>query len=356
LLGVDDEAAQRDWPHHGHKRKPSKTIYQLISDSKHTKIFAHAISEFKEIVDALNSTQANLTVFVPIDSAFRKFKSHPHPKIPKEYLLKFLKYHISPDARSKRELFSVQTIPTLLDQGNAAGYPQRIRTQFSLRGLTLNFFNRIIKSNIPATNGIIHATNKFLLPPFPASDTVDIIPSVLGTFNLGLLKTGVKEFLGPETLVTGATIFAPTNGAFELLGPKINAFLFSRWGTKYLRALLKYHIVVNRTLYSDAYYEPKTMTDTSGYKKYHVDLPSLLEGQNISVDIVGFYGFVRVFVNFVVRVAVPNIPVKEGVIHLIPEVLLPPKKPGSSSCEETEDVSEPLSLEELIARLEPYVQ
>jgi uncharacterized surface protein with fasciclin (FAS1) repeats len=222
--------------------------------------------------------------------------------------------------------------------------------------LKLNFFNRVIKADIAATNGIIHATGGFLVPPFSASDTIDILPSPLSTFNLGLLTTGVKESLGPETLVTGATIFAPTNFAFKLLGPKINAFLFSRWGTKYLKALLEYHIVVNRTLFSDAYYEPKTVTDTSAYKKYHVDLPSLLEDHNISVDIVGFYGFVRVFVNFVVKVAVPNIPVKEGVIHLIPRVLIPPKKPGStSSYEETEDASESLSVEELIARLEPYM-
>jgi uncharacterized surface protein with fasciclin (FAS1) repeats len=147
-IDIDDDEAAKERPHYGHKPKPSKTIYQLISDSPHTKIFAHAVSEFKEVVDALNSTQEKLTVFVPIDSAFRKFKSHPHPKIPKEYLLKWLHYHISPTARSKHELFSVQTIPTLLEEGNAAGYPQRIKTQFSLRGLKLNFFNRVIKADI----------------------------------------------------------------------------------------------------------------------------------------------------------------------------------------------------------------
>lgn len=56
---------------------------------------------------------------------------------------------------------------------------------------------------------------------------------------------------------TGGTFFAPTNLAFKKLGPKVNAFLFSRWGEKYLKALLKYHVVLDRTLYSDAYNKPK---------------------------------------------------------------------------------------------------
>jgi len=361
----EDPDIPKPFPYgYGHgPRKPTKTIYQLISESKHTKNSASILSQFPDIVDALNSTEAHFTIFVPIDASWRKFKGHP-PKVSEEFLRKWVQYHLSPAVYSKAGLFSVQTIPSVLEQGNAAAHPQRIRTQWSFHGLKLNFVTQVIKTNIPATNGVIHALDGFLIPPLPASDTIDIVPSLLSTFNLGLLKTGVKEALGPESLVSGATIFAPTNAAFRKLGPRINAFLFSRWGTKYLKALLEYHIVVNHTLYSDAYYEPKTVTDTSGFKKYHVDLPSLLDGRNISVDIVRFYGFARIFVNFIVRVAVPNIPVKEGVIHLVPNVLIPPKKPGSSSCdEEAEDIhssesetASGLSLEELIARLEPYVK
>ncbi|OXV11497.1 hypothetical protein Egran_00746 [Elaphomyces granulatus] len=363
----EDPDIPKPFPYgHGHGlRKPTKTIYQLISESKHTKIYAHILSQFQDIVDALNSTvaDAHFTVFVPIDAAFRKFKDHP-PKVSEEFRRKWIQYHISPAIYSRTGLFSVQTIPSVLEQGNAAAHPQRIRTQWSLHGLKLNFFTKVIKTNIPATNGVIHALDGFLIPPLPASYTIDIVPSLLSTFNLGLLKTGVQEALGPESLVSGATIFAPTNGAFKKLGPRVNAFLFSRWGTKYLKALLEYHIVANHTLYSDAYYEPKTVTDTSGFKMYHVDLPSLLDGRNISIDIVRFYGFARIFVNFIAKVVVPNIPVKEGVIHLVPNVLIPPKKPGSSSCDkEAEDIHSSesetesgMSLEELIARLEPYVK
>jgi len=66
-------------------------------------------------------------------------------------------------------------------------------------------------------------------------------------------KTGLGEDLKEENQ-RGGTVFAPTNLAWSRLGPKLNSFLFSEHGTKYLRALLKYHVVLNETLYSDAFY------------------------------------------------------------------------------------------------------
>ena len=64
--------------------------------------------------------------------------------------------------------------------------------------------------------------------------------------------------------------FAPSNFAFQKLGPRINAFLFSSYGLKYLKALLKYHVVVNQTLYSDAYYkaDDKDVEETGIPKGY----------------------------------------------------------------------------------------
>lgn len=69
----------------------------------------------------------------------------------------------------------------------------------------------------------------------------------------------------------GGTIFAPSNFAFQRLGPKINGFLFSSYGRRYLKALLEYHVVANQTLYSDAYYKAEGIDKTAipnGY--FHV--------------------------------------------------------------------------------------
>lgn len=72
-------------------------------------------------------------------------------------------------------------------------------------------------------------------------------------------------------------MFAPSNFAFQKLGPRLNAFLFSSYGQKYLKALLKYHIVANQTLYSDAYYKADEV-DEAGIPKgyFHVSTMKLL--------------------------------------------------------------------------------
>merc|ERR1711939_104860 len=49
-------------PHHG---PPNQTVYQLISKSKYTTKLAAAIDEFPDLVDLLNGTKANYTLFAP---------------------------------------------------------------------------------------------------------------------------------------------------------------------------------------------------------------------------------------------------------------------------------------------------
>ena len=86
-------------------------------------------------------------------------------------------------------------------------------------------------------------------------DIVTLLPGEFSTLELGLAKTGLIDKLNDTTKHIGGTLFAPSNFAFQLLGPRINAFLFSSYGQKYLKGLLLYHIVANQTLYSDAYYK-----------------------------------------------------------------------------------------------------
>ena len=84
---------------------------------------------------------------------------------------------------------------------------------------------------------------------------IDFLPTEFSTLELGLVKTGLFDGLNDTSTHVGGTVFAPSNFAFQKLGPRINGFLFSSYGQKYLKALLKYHLVANQTLYSDAYYK-----------------------------------------------------------------------------------------------------
>jgi uncharacterized surface protein with fasciclin (FAS1) repeats len=113
--------------------------------------------------------------------------------------------------------------------------------------------------------------------PLPVLEIFDFMPAEFSTLQLGLLKTGLHHDFS-VTATSGQTFFAPSNWAFRMLGYRANAFLFSDRGRKYLKALLKYHVVSNQTLYSDAYYDAKHDKATHHIPKsyYHVScLPPL---------------------------------------------------------------------------------
>jgi uncharacterized surface protein with fasciclin (FAS1) repeats len=122
--------------------------------------------------------------------------------------------------------------------------------------------------------------------------------------------------------------------------------------------LLKYHIVANHTLYSDAFYkanavgrEAITVADDARIESFHVNLPTLLEERSLSVDIASHGPFVNIRINGYNDVAVQDGIAKDGVVHTLNRVLIPPKRPGGSR-----DTGEEMSVEEFKARFDPYVE
>ena len=133
--------------HHGPHGKPNLTVYQLISESKYTTKLAKLINEYPDLVKALNGTAANYTVFAPIDSAFEKIPEDA-PKPSKEDLQKVLEYHVSDEFYPAGRVLVTHTIPTLLEGEDIGFERQRLSTNIGLRGLTVNFYSRIIAIDI----------------------------------------------------------------------------------------------------------------------------------------------------------------------------------------------------------------
>ena len=154
--------------HHGHQ-KPNLTIYELISESKYTTKLAALINEYEDIVELLNGTATNYSmsssplvfitlqtrtltakpaaVFAPSDKAFEKVPKHA-PKPSKEELKKILLYHVSEDFYPAGKVLVTHTVPTLLSVDTLGIGPQRLATEISLRGLTVNFYSRIVAIDI----------------------------------------------------------------------------------------------------------------------------------------------------------------------------------------------------------------
>ncbi|KAL4798979.1 Fasciclin domain-containing protein [Aspergillus venezuelensis] len=393
-------------PHHS--PTSDKTIYQLISESKYTTILKNWIETDKELVDFLNSTEHHkITIFAPTDAAFKKIPHHRHkdhehdgestldipwqdqnatPSVPKEVVRLLARYHASPFELNAAKLFHSHTIPSALhdpflgggseeeedgDEGEGhKGLLQRIAVRAGFKGLTLNFYSHIVAADIGASNGIIHAVDNILLPPPSSLLLLEILPTKFSTFTLGLTKTFLDSAINTTATSHGKgfTIFAPSNSAFQKLGLKINAFLFSPPGLKYLKALLKYHIVPDETLYSDVLYKDGEVkpfgldhsivrkrnpeTGTAGFA--HLDLPTLLGGEHkIAVDVAHYGPYVSFKVNGGQRVGFADVLGKDGVIHVLDRVLIPLRRLGGFVVEED---SEEMELEELVERLEPFVE
>lgn len=153
---VEEDVDVFDHPHkrpkhphhgHGHHHKPTKSVYELIASSKYTTKLAKLIDKFPDLVESLNGTAANYTVFAPTDKAFEKIPKHGHEPSD-ELIKKVLAYHVSADFYPAGRVLVSHTIPTILGEDDLGGEPQRLRVGLGLKGLAVNFYSRVVAVNI----------------------------------------------------------------------------------------------------------------------------------------------------------------------------------------------------------------
>lgn len=345
-----------------HPDTSSETIYELVQKSKYTTKFAKLIEDFPDIVSLLKSTDSgNFTLFVPTDKAFERIPDHGHDKKPpKEFIEALLKYHIGLGFYPAGRILFTHTIPTAHNESWLGDHEQRLRVRVGLGGVRVNFLSKVVAANIFAKNGVIHGVDHIIIPPPMVGKIISIFPQRFSTLLLAYEKTNFVDYIH-KVPMSGSTVFAPANSAFAKLGYRANAFLFNtETGLKYLKAILKYHIVANQTLYSDAFYddsgrdENDAKVEGGGSRHYHVDLPTLLDGKNVAVDVARWGGWIRLKVNGHVPVTVQDLVSRNGVIQVVGRVLIPPCKhnrPGGDRVIDGE-----IEVEELVERLKGYVE
>lgn len=361
------------------------TTFELLGKSKYTTKIFKLIKDDKDLTKILNSTSHNYTFLAPSDYAFEKIPKHGK-KPNKDFIHDLLLYHTTHGPLTAREIYLSNTIPTLLTGDNVAcGHNQRIRQRWG----RLNLYSRIRVSNIFSKNGVIHGIDSILVPPPPTAAILEVLPGQFSTLVNGLYKTGLMKHLQDEK--TCGTIFTPTNDAFKALGPKALAFLFSKWGEKYLKGLLEYHLVPHQVLYSDTFNKEHHDKDKDGddhdddeedkindyfdqfhnfeheqlkkrdshdfpHGKFHADLPTALKGKSVSVDIARFGRYTAMKLNGFVWVTFQDGIVKDGVGHVPSRVLIPPRTEQPPQTEDIVEEDEAISVEELKKRLDPYIK
>jgi len=196
--------------------------------------------------------------------------------------------------------------------------------------------------------------NRILVPPPFIGREISLFPAQFSTLLLAFEKTDFVKYIHNIPMV-GSTVFAPSNDAWRRLGPRANAFLFNtETGKKYLKALLKYQIVPNITLYSDEVYygDEKVSKKLYGHgDDFHIELPTLLE-RSVGVDVHTFKSWTTIVLNGHNVIGFNDAIGKNGVIQVPKTIPIPPHRKG----EHPSEMEGEISVEELKERLEEYVE
>lgn len=132
-----------------------QNIVQVAASDKQ---FSTLVSLVKKagLVKALSGT-ARLTVFAPTNAAFAKVPKTTLAKLVKNkaLLVKVLEYHVLPGVVPASKVLKLHSAKTL----------EGARVRFSVHGGHAYVNNaEIIKTGVPASNGLVHLINRVLIP------------------------------------------------------------------------------------------------------------------------------------------------------------------------------------------------
>ncbi|MCJ1432707.1 hypothetical protein MMC27_002064 [Xylographa pallens] len=349
------------------------TLFDILSSSNYTSEFIKLIKGYPDLLATLKDTETNHTIWAPIDAAFDNCTGIPREPSYTQ-VKEILEHHITPHFMPMSRVLVTPNIPVLLSPWKPhLNDKHRLRLRPSPTGMTVNLAARLIGNDIFACNGVIHVLNAVVLPPPSVMEVVQSLPSTrFSTLQSALKKTRLSEKFD-HALLRRSTLFAPSNEAFDKLGEEINTFLDSEEGESHLEALLQYHIAPNQTLFSNAFYnspdpyaEPSSPSTSSSYYFTGGDTPhshrlirgrscftlsTMLRGQNVLVDVARYGGLITMRVNDSATVTTHDRMARNGVIHEIDNVLVPPSTSDSTTLESLKD----FRVRDFKARMANYV-
>ncbi len=249
------------------------------------------------LVDALKGP-GPFTVFAPTDAAFAKLPEGTVESLlgpeNRGKLAAILKYHVVPGRVTAADVVKLSGAATLNGQRieiKAAG------GKVMVDGAT------VTKTDIFASNGVIHVIDAVLLP---ASD--DIVTTAVKAGSFSTLAAALKAAGLIDTLKGEGpfTVFAPTDTAFARLPAGTVESLLEPENREKLAAILTYHVVPGRVYAEDALAAKKAGT---------VGGPPLrFASKGGAVRVNG------------ATVVLADLDASNGVIHVIDSVLLPPER------------------------------
>ena len=148
LVGTSGAGAKSD--------KKQQTIAQVAAGSSQFDTLVSLLGK-ADLVETLNG-KGPFTVFAPTDAAFAKVPKSTLDALGKdpEQLKAVLLYHVASGKLTARKVVKRSTIKTV----NGAS----VKVRVTKKGVKVNSA-KVVKADVKASNGVIHAINKVLLPP-----------------------------------------------------------------------------------------------------------------------------------------------------------------------------------------------
>jgi len=248
------------------------------------------------------ATTPDITVFGPVDKAFKNFV--PGPTCGDD-LKQILLYHVVPQLLPSDKFVNDTLYPTLRE-----GKSLRVNVYScpTFNNVTTVNGVKIVEEDIYATNGVLHKIKKVLCPP--SGNVAEVVASnpEFSILLTAVVKAGLVEALSDPS--ANLTVFAPTNAAFEALLVELGITLEQLLELPNLSEILLYH-VLGQVVFSAAIKNGKTK-----------DIPTLDNGKTIDLKRKCGKIYVVDQQDRTAKVVGADVLAENGVVHAIDKVLL----------------------------------
>lgn len=280
------------------------TTVQMTVDMANQDIVATAASagQFNTLLAAAKAAglvgalqgEGPITVFAPTDAAFAKLPKGTVDTLlrpeNKDKLAAVLTYHVVPGRLMASDVLASNGFVTLNGQ----------RVDISSKSGPMIDNANIVKTDITASNGVIHVIDRVILP---ADKNIVETADEAGSFGT-LIAAAKAGGLVPALTGEGPiTVFAPTDEAFAALPAGTVETLLKPENKDQLVAILTYHVVPGRVYAADALGAGKAETLQGSWVKIKTK-----NGQPMVQN---------------ANIVATDIDASNGVIHVIDRVILP---------------------------------
>lgn len=284
---------------------PSKTIVGNAQATPSLSTLVRVLTSpgYESLLQALNSP-GTYTVFAPNNNAFTAAGINPANV---DLVTQVLLYHVLPKVVRSTDLSAVQFPNTSLADSRyvlLGGKVQVLDVKKDSNGVTINFgipgvanvTARVLTADVVSSNGVVHIIDRVLMFPDTASRTAQA--AGLTELASALQKAGLVNTIDTTPSLT---IFAPSNAAMIAAG-------WSNLDIPTLTSVLQYHVVPSVAYSTDLKNGAQIKT---------------LQGKAVTVHLSGN----GVQINDA-NVAVADALIRNGVVHVIDKVLMPPTRRG----------------------------